>query len=145
VPTAALTELIDEMVTILDTALGDDVEQVVGRRVFAPTPPAVDIYPADPFRTTDAAGFGDISGAYVFTVRARVNTTDNEAGQDVLLAMMDDEHDLCVAVALEDDQSLNGLASSVDVGGPSGYRLYVEGDQAFLGCEWNVTVVRTLS
>lgn len=139
---SALTAIMDELGTVLESALGDDVNQVVPRRWFNPTPPSVDIYPADPFRTEDAAGYGQVSGAYQFVVRARVNTADNEAGQDVLLAMMDDENTLCVAAALEDDQTLNGLASTVYVTGPSGFRLYDDtGAQALLGVEWLVVVL----
>lgn len=135
------------MASTLETALGDTVEQVVGRLNPNPTPPSIDIYPGDPFRESEQAAFGDVNGALIFTVRARVAAPDNPAAQDVLLNMMDDESDECVAFALMDDQTLNGLASSVKVDGPSGYVSFVDsgGEGALLGCTWRVTVLNLIT
>lgn len=120
-----------------------DLEQVVGRLNLDPTPPCIDIYPGDPFDNLDATGFADRNGAYVFTVRARVSTADHVAGQDVLLSWMDADSDTGVAALLEDDQTLNGYAGSVDVESMSGFRHYVDvaGQHAYLGCEWRVRVL----
>lgn len=139
----------DEMGDTLATAFaGSDLDiQVVRRMTFNPTPPCIDIYPATPFRADTTQGFGEVAGEFIFTVRLRASTADNEEGQDVILAFMDDADDLSVATALEDDQTLNGLASSVEVDGPSGFVPY--GDSGAhgvqLGCEWTVTVVRAES
>jgi hypothetical protein len=48
-----------------------------------------------------------------------------------------------VITILEDDQTLNGLASSVYVDGPTPFRRYrdIEGLPAYLGCEWFVRVL----
>lgn len=143
----SLRAIMDEIATTLGDALGADVEQVVGRLVTEPSPPCIDVYPGDPFADDQGAGFGDIAGRYILTVRARVATADHEAGQDVLLDLMDADGDLSVATILQDDQTLNGHASSVKVDGPSGFRRYVDsnGQQALLGAEWAVSVMPEFS
>ena len=58
---------------------------------------------------------------------------------------MDDEDAIGVASTLMEDQTLNGLASSVYVEGNTGYVQYLDPGQdgaAFLGCEWRVRVLR---
>ena len=113
-----------------------------------PTPPSIDIYPGDPFRDTPTAGFQEVGGELLFTVRARVTTVDNIAGQDLLLRLMDDEDDISVAGTLMEDQTLNGLASSVFVESQTGYTRYLEGGTesgGLLGCEWRVRVLRVTS
>lgn len=147
-PTASLIDLLAQMANTLRAAVSD-IEfpvQVEPRYIIGASPPSLDIFPSDPFRGDTSTGFGAIAGELLFTVRARVSG-DRDAEQDLLLALMDEEDDLSVAVALMDDQTLNGFASSVDVDGPSGYRQYIEaGDQApLLGCEWKVTVLRAQS
>lgn len=127
---------------------GSDVKvEVYDLMQVAPSTPAIDIYPADPFREKESAGFGQISGAYMFTVRARIDVADHEASQDILLAFMDDEDDLSVANALLEDQTLAGNASSVDVDGPSGYIRYIEVDRHadLLGVEWKVRLLPAYS
>jgi len=152
--TAPLGQLLDEIAAkIAAAAAGADLTevgelQVTSRRNFNPTPPSIDVYPGDPFRdgTDGTAAFNEVGGSLLLTVRARVNTADNIAGQDFLLRLMDDEDDISIAAALMDDQTLNGLASSVNVEGNSGYLRYIEGsDESFLGCEWRVRVLRALS
>lgn len=144
---SSLTGILEGIAAALEDTLGDDVDQIEPRLVFNPTGLAIDVYPAHPFRNTDTAGFGDTSGEYLFIVRARIPTGDHEASQDALLRLMDDEDDLCLAAALMEDQTLNGLASSVDVAEPSGFRQYVGVDNktAQLGCQWNVTIVNAKS
>lgn len=153
--TAPLGDLLDAFADVLLAAVAPamptEVEfQVTGRRNFNPTPPSIDIYPGDPFRdATDAtAGFSETGGMLYLTVRARVTTVDNQAGQDLLLRLMDDEDDISVAANLMDDQQLGGFVSSVYVDGNSGYIQYIEGGTeggALLGCEWRVRVFRVLS
>lgn len=146
----SLLNVTEELASTLEAAFAavtDISIQVSPRRLFNPTPPSLDIYPADPFRSTDEAGYGDVSGALLFTVRARVHTADTDAGQDLLLAMMDDQDALCVAQAILDEPTLNGYAQDVDVDGPTGHRMYVDpgGDGAYLGVEWTVRVIQALS
>ena len=124
--TASLAELLDEMAATMLAVVGPAVTetevQVVGRRNFNPTPPSIDIYPGDPFRDTPSAGFTETGGELLLTVRARVSTVDNIAGQELLLRLMDDEDAIGVASTLMEDQTLNGLASSVYVEGQHGLR-----------------------
>lgn len=146
----SLTGLMDEMADTLRTAFSavtDVAVQVEGRMNDNPTPPSIDIYPGDPFTGTEAAAFTDEAGEVIFTVRARVDTADNYAGQELLLAMMDITDGLSVATALQDDQTLNGHASSVYVQGPSGYVQFIDAGQqgALLGCSWSVTVIRAFT
>lgn len=136
-----LRRIADELAqTIRDAFAQPQVEQVVGRLNLDATPLAIDLYPGEPFGDDEARGFGDPLGGYVFTVRARVNSTDHVAAQDALLDLMDWSEGL--ATVLEDDQTLNGLASSVSVAGPSGLRPYRgRGDEVLIGCEWAVKVL----
>ncbi len=152
---AALAAILDEMAATLLAVVGPAVPaeteiQVTGRRNFNPTPPSIDIYPGEPFRSSDdgAAAFQEIAGLLNLTVRARVTTVDNIAGQDFLLRLMDEEDPIGVAPTLMDDQTLNGLASSVSVDSNTGYRAYLEGGDepgALLGCEWSVRVWRVIT
>ena len=146
---SGLREIMDELAATLETAFAglqfaDDtvIVQVTPRMNVNPTPPCVDIYPGDPFSDGVGAAFGD-RGEIVFTVRARVDTADQTAGQDLLLELMDDASDFSVATALLADQSLNDLASSVNVEGPSGYTQFVDpgGQGALLGVTFRVTVM----
>jgi len=143
---SGLLAIMDELAATLEADI-DSVEQVTPRMNFKPTPPSIDIYPGDPFRTDEGAAFQDVNGMLVFTVRARIATPDNEAAQDVLLGLMDDESDQCVAAVLQYDQTLNGLASSVEVEGPSGYQLFIDsgGEGALLGVTWQVNVLNLIT
>jgi len=148
----SLGGLMDEMAATLRAVVGpavtDTEVQVTGRLNPTPTPPSIDIYPGDPFRDTPAAGFQETGGELLFTVRARVTTVDNVAGQNLLLRLMDDNDDISVAVALMDDQTLNGHASSVFVESNTGYTRYLDGGAeggGLLGCEWRVRLLRVLS
>jgi hypothetical protein len=105
------------------------------------------MYPGDPSMDQELAAFSDLVGGEQITVRARVSTADNEAGQDFLLALMDDEDPLSILLALNDDRTLNGLASDVDVRGRSGYLSFPDAGGAglLLGCTWDVVVIKAKS
>lgn len=135
-----LRAIADELATVIADAAFTGVEQVRGRLNLDPTPLSIDIYPASPFGSDEERGFGDPMGGYVFTVRARTHGADHEAAQDLLLDLMDWDEGL--AQALEDDQTLNGHASSVKVTGPTGLLPYRgRGDETLIGCEWSVKVL----
>lgn len=120
--------------------------QVEPRMVLNPTPPTVDIYPGDPQRDTETAAFRDVAGAYVFTVRARVQTADSYAGQDLLLGFLDDGNPLSLTVALNGDRKLGGLANSLDVDTVTGYLMFPapNNEGALLGAQWTVRVMPVL-
>jgi hypothetical protein len=116
--------------------------QVDGRFVFNPTPPAIDIYPADPFQ--EGIAFGHANNDLNFIVRARVHTADHEAGQDLLLSMMDPDATTSVALAILTDKTLGSTVGRLSVTGPSGFGVFPNAsgvmDGSLLGCTWNVRV-----
>jgi hypothetical protein len=139
-----LLSIMNELGYAIEAVVGPTI-QVVPRMNLHPSGVSIDIVPADPFRETSSAGFGETSGKLVFTVRVRTDVPDELGSQDAILALMDDEDASCVAAALQDDQTLNGLASSVEVDGPSGYRFYGDNPGAMLGVEWRVTVLNLIT
>ncbi len=148
---AGVIDILDRLAATLaavmgPSELGEDAVQIVGRWNPAPnSPTSVDIYPGDPFRGQETAGFQDLDGEYIFTVRARVTTPDIDGAQDMLLNMMDDEHDLCVASALEMNNDLDGYVAQVVVDGNTGFRLFNDPPGEMLGCAWRVVVVNATS
>ena len=135
-----VTELADQIRATLETAITVQVEP---RMVPMPSPLTIDIYPGDLARDAESAAFDDLSGGYLLTVRARINTPDYDAAYDILLALMDDTDPLCLAQAILDDPTLNGYASSMDVRDQSGLRGYetLDGTGAFLGFQLTALVL----
>jgi len=127
----AQQELADALATLEQVI---DGLQVHGFLNPNPTPPSIDVYPGDPFQT--GAGFGVGSAQVFFTVRARVTTADSEAGQRLLLRLLDTHDPASVEAALED-------VATVVQEGVTGFREYLE-DTAengrLLGCEWRVSL-----
>lgn len=117
--------------------------QVQRGMVLNPTPPTIDVYVTDPAREFSAAGFGDIAGGYQITVRARVLTADNDAGQDLLISFMDDVDELCIPLFVLDEPTLNQKATSLRLVSVSGHRAYETPDAAgaHLGCQWDFLVI----
>jgi hypothetical protein len=138
--------LADQIRNVVDDVTDVDV-QVEPRLVLNPTPPTIDIYPGDLARDAESAAFDEVSGGYLLTVRARVSTSDNTAGQDLLLAFMDDQDGLSIGQAIMDDKTLNGYAASTDVQSQTGYVLFPDpgGEGALLGCQWSVIVIPGVS
>jgi hypothetical protein len=107
-----------------------------------PTPPSIDIYPADPFQ--DAEGFSPAKRLF-FTVRARASSADTEtSGQLVLLQLLEPTGPTSVEEALCWN-GLGGLVESVTVAAesPSGYRVYPDpgGGPSLVGVEWRLEVL----
>ena len=126
---------------------GVDAE-VEPRLVLSPSEsPCIDIYPGESARSSAEAAFGDISGAYVVTVRARVTLADDESAQDVLTDMVDDTHALSVAAAVESDQTLDGWTTfvAVDADGFSGLLDMSMPGRQMVGCTWRVLVGQAVS
>ena len=138
--------LADQIRGVIDDVTDVDV-QVEGRMVMAPTPPTIDIYPGDTSTDQDIRAFTELQGAELVTVRARVSTADNFAGQDLLLALMDDEDPLSIVAAANEDETLGGLAASLDMRSRSGYVLVPDpgGEGALLGCLWSFVIVKARS
>jgi len=130
----ALAEQIDDQ---LGTAIPN--LQVENRLHPNPTPPSIDIYPGTPF--TEVIAYGS-RHQYWFTVRARVLTADNEAGQDLLLAMMDADEDESVETAIRSTRTYAG-AKLGNIEGPTEYGIFTDsgGEGSLLGCTWRVAVI----
>ncbi len=146
---STLAQILDEMAAeirnVVSQVSGVDI-QVEPRMVLNPTPPCIDLYPGDPSMDPETAAFGELVGGELITIRARVQTADDVAGQDLLLAFMDDEDPLSIAAAVTDDPTLNGLGRA-DLRFRSGYALYPapQGDGALLGCTWDMIVLKARS
>lgn len=147
-----LRNILDETASVLRSSIGttlaaDGIDaEIEPRLVMAPHEAIVlDVYPGAPPRDSEAAAFGDISGFYALTVRARVSVTESEEAQDILADMIDDEHDLSVAAALE-ASLLNGYATQVVVD-PDGFSGLLEFNPGspMVGCTWRVLVGAAVS
>lgn len=143
-----MTALADQIRTAIAGVTDIDV-QVEGRSVRSPSVPCIDMYPADPSDDQTLAAFGDVYGGEYVTVRARVSTADADAGEDLLLAFMDDEDDLSIAAAVDADPTLSGHTAAADVINRSGYRDFPipgsDDKSAYLGCLWTVRLVKARS
>jgi len=131
-----LAEIQEKLAQTLQAALAPTIPdlQVTAHMNINPTQPSIDIYPGDPFQ--EAAAFGLDSRELFFTVRARVSSADQPAGQARLLELL--EPGSGVEAALYNDDALDGVA----VAGVSGFTDYDDGDTGrLLGCEWRVRVL----
>lgn len=106
--------------------------------LFNPSPPSLDVYPANPAMTPLAYGG---SREMFITVRCRVSNADSEGGQDLLLSMMDPEATTSVAAALLSDPKLGGKCDDLSVDGPSGYGTFPPDGSNLLGCTWDVRIL----
>lgn len=115
--------------------------QVEPLAVSNPTPPCIDLYPADPFMEQNAMDFR--SQDVLLIVRARVSSADQQASQRLLLSMMDVNSDVSVRAALASDRSLGGTVADSTVEAVSGFTWYAEanGGGGLLGCEWRTRLV----
>lgn len=136
-----MAALADQIRDQLDgTVIGLQVEPAL---IYNPTPPCIDVYPADPFTEQIAMGFRERE--VFFAVRARVTTADNVEGQQLLLDLMDPRSPFSVAAAIYNDRSLGGLVGDLEVQGPTGFTVYadqgVTNAGSLLGCEWRTRIV----
>lgn len=136
----ALADAITDGVAARD--LGGEALQVWPFLVLNPTPPCVDIYPADPFSEQQAYGPARERDAW-FTVRARVAPADVDASQQLLLQLMDWRSDTSVAAAILTDPTLGGLVEDTLPTGPTGIIVYtpIGGEGYLVGCEWRTRVL----
>jgi hypothetical protein len=99
-----------------------------------PTPPSIDVYPADPFQ--DGAGYGVTEKRVFWNVRARVATADGEAASRLLLRLLDPSDPASVEAALADGDPAAVVGSD---GAVSGFLRFTDdtvGD--LLACQWRV-------
>jgi hypothetical protein len=114
--------------------------QVCAELVYNPTPPSIDVYPADPFLTAEAVG----AWSALFVIRARVTTADQQGGQELLLDLMDPRSETSLRAALAADATFGGVCDDSTVeAGPSGYIAYRDpgGGGDLLGCTWQLRVM----
>jgi hypothetical protein len=105
-----------------------------------PTPPAVDVYPADPFQEPDS--FGPLNRQAIFIVRARVTDLDTDSGQTLLLELMDPDSPKSVTAALAADGSFDGTCQDSAVEGPSFWGEYADpSGETLLGCQWRLRTI----
>lgn len=145
-----LRDILDELASVLRATVGDaladdDIDVVVEPRpVMQPSEGiCIDMFFGEPSRDPESAGFGELSGFYVVTVRARTTVNDSSESWDVLTDMCDDQHALSVAAALESDPTLNGWATDVSVDSAqfSGPGQFPVGTAApMIGYTWRVLV-----
>lgn len=149
-----LRDILEAMAVVLRDEIGaelasDGVDaEIEPRLVLSPSEsPCIDIYPGESSRSSAEAAFGDLSGAYVVTVRARVTVNDEDSAQDVLTDMVDDTHALSIAAALDSDQSLDGWTTfvAVDADGFSGLLDMSAPGRPMVGCTWRVLVGQAVS
>src|SRR3954451_13067889 len=106
-----------------------------------PTPPAVDVYPADPFQEPDSYGRPQ-PGQAVFIVRARVTDLDIDTGQTLLLELMDPGSSKSVTAALAADGSFDGTCQDSAVEGPAFWGEYADpSGETLLGCQWRLRTI----
>ena len=146
-----LSNILDELANVLRDDIGgalaaDGIDiEVEPRLVLSPSEAIIlDVYPGAPSRDGQSAAFGDISGFYVVTVRARENVNDSNEAQDILLDMIDDEHTLSVAACVESDPTLNGYATQVAVDADA-FSGLLEFTGPLVGCTWRVLVGAAVS
>lgn len=144
-PTATMAQIMDALADLIRDEITNatDVDlQIEPRAVLSPTPPTIDMYPSDPSEDAAYSGFGDLDGAFLLTIRARVSTADQEAGEDLLLAFMDDD-DLSITEAIRTDPLLGGIARVAPLG-RTGYRDFplLGGEGSLLGCLWPLLITK---
>lgn len=142
---AALAQIADVVGTQLTTE-GHDAQFNSGRLNSPSSTPAIDIYPGAG-RDTDSKMFaaGTDGGGYLFTVRARCSTNDYDANQRILYRFMDEDDSICLAAALDSDETLGGLAASLDCTDPSGEVLFQDPGGAFYGFQFTLRVLPAFS
>lgn len=126
-----------------------DIKIEVEPRAFkAQTVPAVDMYVTGlNALDQDVASFQDTVGGWPITIRARVSPADVYAGEDLLLALIDDEDDLSIIGALADDRTVGGLTDTLMWGTWSGYTDFPDpsGEGSFLGSLLPILIVKSHS
>jgi hypothetical protein len=135
-----------EIATAIASTLEPIESEIAELQVYAylnpnPTPPALDLYPGDPFQ--ESLAFGRDSRRLRWVVRARVSTADHEAGQLVLFQLMEPAGASSVAAALFANSSLDDTVDNLSVEGPSGFQVFDDpaAQGSYLGVTWDVEIL----
>src|SRR5262245_17281118 len=124
-----------------------DIQVEGGQMILSPTPPTIDVYPADPSSDLESGAFGETAVAmgdgFWITVRARVSPNDPYASQDVLLELMDPSSPISVVQSLYDDPTLGGKAADVSLDFTSGFVLVpmIDGSAVHVGVLWRFLAI----
>lgn len=151
---ATIAQVMDAIAAQLENQLQPqtDIDLHIEPRAFlAAETPAIDMLIANPTGLeAQLQGFDDLSNVIPVTLRVRVSTADLYTGEDLLLALMDDEDDLSIIKALDYDHSFGGWAQ--DVTWPDGFPWTgytdftdINGDGFFLGSTLPLIVTKAKS
>lgn len=125
-------------------ALAHNLDAIPGVQVSAymlsnPTPPAIEIQPAE---TVYDETFGRGMDTWTLTIRAHVAQTLDVGAQRRLDRMLAPAGASSVKARAESDRSLGGLVEDLRVTRCAGYRVFVrEGGAQTVGSEWTVQVL----
>ena len=118
-------------------------------RAFVLVPPCVDMYIGNGTGLeAGLAGNYDILGGIPITIRVRVPAADIEAGEEIILGLMDDLDPLSIVAALDADRTLGGVIDTLfwSEGYPwTGLQDFQEpsGNGFFIGSTLTVVIVKS--
>jgi hypothetical protein len=116
-PTKTTAEVMDAMADQLRDLINipsNTLPIEFASRAFVLVPPCVDMYIGNPTGLeAGLAGNYDIYGGVPITIRIRVPTADIEAGEDIILGLMDDLDPLSIVAALDSDRTLGGVIDTL--------------------------------
>jgi hypothetical protein len=147
---STLREILEAAADQIRTVMAADSDwyvQVEPVMVLNPTPPVIDMYPADPSNDSASGSYGStyeqIAEGFWVNIRARVNPNDNVANQELLLELMDPASDTSVVQALYDDPTLGGVVADVNLDSTSGFVLVpkVDGSAVHVGVIWRFLIL----
>lgn len=137
-----LVAVADQLRTTIDGVASGWDFQVEPGMLLNPTPPSIDVYPADPgVELTETGAFGataeEMADGEWINVRARISPNDPDAGQEILVALMSADSPIAVVQALYDDPTIGGVASDISLVDRTGFVLV----PTLAGAAFNVGVI----
>ncbi len=116
-PTKTTAEVMDAMAQQLSDLINipsNTIGLEFASRAFVLVPPCVDMYTGSATGLEGGlAGNYDIYGGVPVMIRIRVPTADIEAGEDIILGLMDDLDPLSIVAALDSDRTLGGVINTM--------------------------------
>jgi hypothetical protein len=136
---ATLTAIRSGLKANLDPLTAVEGMQISAYLLSSPTPPAIQIYPAE---TEYDLAMGRGLDRWTLTVQAFFALTSDVGSQVSLDALLAPAGPLSVKQAVESDSTLGGLVDDLSVVSCTGYRVYVrDSGGPVLGAEWEVQVL----